>query len=490
MSSLKSKFLYQVSVSLLYSVAPLIIFPYVSRILGPAAIGKINFIDYASQFFVLLASFGIPYYGAREVARSKNDPKKISIVTSELLGFHILITVVSLLLFLLLIFFRPADFTEKELIILAIINIATNAFGLEWMIHGMEDFKFLAKRSFIIKIASLIAVFIFIKTSSDYLKYYAILIGSNVVMLIIDLSYTLNKNIRLSHPFRSFKKHINPLSVFFLTTVSLSIYTFFDTVILGLISGTLAVGLYTTALKIIRISQNLINDIGGVLLPRVSHLVQQGNKKEIDRIVNKSFQYILSVTLPFGVFLFLVSKEIILLLGGEKFLPSSGVLQVLSVLPLILGLSNLFFLQILLPHGKEKIILIGVLLGSVVSIVSNIILCPVYAQKGAAISCIAAEASITCFLGFYSLKEVKLMMPGRMLSGLVLSSALFIPIVLFTRRLSENYFYVLAIASVLCFVVYLVTQLIFRNGIVKESLEFFISRFKKKKVSGYSQKDG
>lgn len=481
MSSLKSKFLYQVSVSFLYSVAPLIIFPYVSRVLGPAAIGKINFIDYASQFFILLASFGIPYYGVREVARSRNEPKQLSLIASELLGFHILVTVLSLLLFLLLIFIRPTEFTEKELIILAIINIVTNAFGLEWMIHGMEDFAFLAKRSFIIKILSLVAVFIFIQSSSDYLKYYVLLIGSNVVMLIIDIGYAVKKKIAFT-PKVQIKKHIRPLSVFFLTTVSLSIYTFFDTVILGIISGGLAVGFYTTALKIIRISQNLINDVGSVMLPRVSYLISRGDKAEVNRITNKSFQYILTATIPFGVFLFLTAKEIILLLGGPQFLLSVDVLRFLSVLPLVIGLSNLFFLQVLLPHGKERVILMGVLLGSVVSIVANLILCPLYAQRGAALSCIAAEVSISFFLGIYSLKYVQLTMPYRLLSGIIISSLLFIPIISFCKTISDNVVIVFLAEALFCAIAFLMVQLLFRNSLVSEGIDFFLSKFRRKQL--------
>jgi hypothetical protein len=61
----------------------------------------------------------------------------------------------------IMIFARPGDFVENELIYLAAANIIMSAFGLEWFIHGLEDFSFLARRSFLIKIASLAAIFLF-----------------------------------------------------------------------------------------------------------------------------------------------------------------------------------------------------------------------------------------------------------------------------------------------------------------------------------------
>ena len=479
--SLKSKFLYQLSVSLLFSIAPVITFPYVSRVLGPENIGRINFIDYACQFLILLASFGIPYYGVREIAKAGKDIKRISLLISELTFIHVLITLFSITIFSVLIFFQPAQSSDKELIALAAINILANAFGLEWMIHGLEDFKFLARRSFLVKIISLAAIFILIRSSSDYLNYYLILIAGNVAILIIDLLYVLKKKIGFIRP-QNIRKHLKPLSLFFLTTVSLSLYTFFDTVILGIISGTLAVGFYTTGLKILRLSQNLINDIGSVMLPRVSFLIEKGEKSEINRIINKSLQYIITIAIPFGTFIFLASHEIISLLAGEKFLASVAILQLLSVLPLIAGLTNLFFLQVLLPHGKEKIILAGLILGSLVSIASNIILCPIYGERGAALSCIAAEISIALFLGLYSVKQVRFQMPWQTIGGSISAALSFVPVIFLCQKLSGNPLIVLITEGIFCLASFVLIQLLFRNNILREGIQFFFPQLKAKQA--------
>lgn len=478
MTSLKPKLLYQLAVSFLYSAAPVIVFPYISRVLGPENIGKINFIDYTSQFFILFAAFGIPFYGAREIARSRKDKSLLSRSTTELVLLHLVITVISLVLFAVMIFSRPDVFTEEALITLAVVNIVMSAFGLEWFIHGLEDFKFLARRSFIIKIAGLIAVFVLVRQASDYVIYYGILIASNLIILIIDLSYVLKRkglNTRDAHP----KRHFRPLFVFFLTSITLSIYTFFDTVILGFIAGSLAVGFYTTALKIIRLSHNFINDLGGVLLPRMSFLVETGDKKEAQRIINRSMQYVLTITIPLTLFIFLASKEIILVLGGEEFIPSTPVLQLLSLLPLIIGLGNIFFVQILLPFGKENKILRGVITGSVVSIGANLILCPLYQEMGAAMSCILAELVVCIFLGYYALKELPVHFPARLTGTIILSSLAFVPLIFIARLFSDNAFVILGLTGSFCAVVYVMLQLyVFKNLIIKDLVGFVMNKLK------------
>jgi O-antigen/teichoic acid export membrane protein len=476
--SLKPKLLYQLAVSFLYSAAPIIIFPYVSRVLGPEQIGKINFIDYTAQFFILFASFGLNFYGVREIARIRDDRESLARVGSELVLIHILTTIASLVIFGFLSFFRPEEFTEQALVVLAVVNIATSAFGLEWMIHGLEDFSFLAKRSFIIKILSLAAVFIFVRETSDYVWYYAILIMSNIVLLIVDLQYVRSLKLTLP-PKAQLVRHFRPLSVFFLTTVSLSIYTFFDTVILGFIAGSLAVGLYTTALKIIRLAHNLISDLGGVLLPRVSYLVETGNHEEVRRIINKSFHYVLTITIPLGFFLFLAAEEIMLVLGGEGFAGSVPVLQILSLLPLLIGLTNIFFIQVLLPFGREKTMLTGVLAGSVVSLAANLILCPMFGERGAAMSCIAAELSVAIFLGIAASKEVRLSITGKQLAGIFLSSLLFLPLVMGIRFFTGSLFLTVLLSGLLCLLVFTLMQVyIFRNTIVIEIIQFFTGKWK------------
>ena len=481
MRSLKPNLVYQLAISFLYSIAPLIVFPYVSRVLGPAHIGSINFIDYTSQFFILFASFGIPLYGVREIARSRNQPEERSRIGSELVMIHVIITLISLCLFAALLFVRHDALVQKELVVLAMINIAGSALGIEWMIHGMEDFSFLAKRSFIVKILSLAAIFILVRRSDDYILFYFLLTAGNVLLLILDAGYMIKKGFA----FRSgmqLKRHLRPLAVFFLTTVTLSLYTFFDTVILGFIAGSLAVGYYTTSLKVIRLAHSLINDLGAVLLPRVSYLVEQLDKTEISRIVNKSMQYVLTITVPLSLFFFLTAKEIILVLGGDAFAGSIVALQILSLLPVVIGLTNVFFIQILLPFGREKTILAGVVIGSMISIAANLLLCPVYAHKGAAISCVAAESFVALFLGFRAAGFVRFSFNPRFIPGIVLSSCIFVPVVFLVRMFSINGLSVLIVSGLSCFLFYSLLQLfLFRNQILKEVLGYARARITSKK---------
>ena len=54
-------------------IFPLITFPYVSRVLSPEGIGKVDFSNSIIQYFILVAQLGIPFYGIRECAKYRED---------------------------------------------------------------------------------------------------------------------------------------------------------------------------------------------------------------------------------------------------------------------------------------------------------------------------------------------------------------------------------------------------------------------------------
>ena len=58
-------------------VFPLITFPYVSRVLLPDNIGKINFAASFVSYFALIASLGVQTYAIRECAAVNNDKNKL-----------------------------------------------------------------------------------------------------------------------------------------------------------------------------------------------------------------------------------------------------------------------------------------------------------------------------------------------------------------------------------------------------------------------------
>ena len=481
LKSLKPNLAYQLFASFVFAVTPVLTFPYLSRTLGPEHIGEINFIDFTSQLFILIASFGIPLYGAREIAKHRSNKKKVAETAAELLSIHLVVTALCIFLFFFTLRFNKAIELQKELIFLATLNIAFNAFTFDWLISGLEDFKFLSQRALVTKTLLIISTFLFVRSSPDSTIYYTILVGNSILIIVIDISYMLKKKVPISLQ-TNIKKHLKPLSVFFITAAAVSAYTYLNTFLLGVLSGSLAVGFYTTALKIVKLSQNLVNDLSHVVMPRVAYLVELENANEIQRVIDKSLLFVSTTSIPLGLFFYMLAPEIIDITASQAFHPSICSLQILSGIPLIIGIGRVFGFQILIPFRKEKQMLLPVICGSIMCISLSLLLCAYMKENGAAIAYLVAETCVTIITGYYARKIISFTFPPKMLLSICCSSLLFIPIILVIRSLVVEQLYIVLLCFVLCGICFTLIQSIYSNNpVIKNILQFILSIVQKPK---------
>ncbi len=129
--SLKKNALLNVFRNITRLLFPLIIFPYVSRILMPEGIGKVNFANSIISYFSIIAMLGINSYGVREAAKIRDDKEALSKFTKEMFIINIISTIVAyILLFLSLIFVKKFE-NYRILLIVTSSTLLLNTLGFE-----------------------------------------------------------------------------------------------------------------------------------------------------------------------------------------------------------------------------------------------------------------------------------------------------------------------------------------------------------------------
>lgn len=409
MTSHKKNFIYNLILTISQVVFPLISFPYVARIIQPEGVGLISLVDTITSYIILIAALGIPIYGVREVAILKKDPNKLSAFIIEVLIIHLILTLTALLIYFSVIPLLDVLDLNKSLIFLGAFSIFSNVFSIEWYYKGIEDFKFITIRSLIVRFLATLLIFYFVKEKNDISLYYSILVISTVCSAVINFSYAFNKiNLKLNRKIIFLKKHIKPLFYIFSSIAFVSIYTLFDTVFLGSISGEKAVGIYSTGLKIARIPMLFMGTLSTVFLPKLSEHFRNNEIETYNGILNKSLNFVISFGIPLIFLITAISNKIVLIFAGELFVESAVILNILSPLCLIVGLSSLFGLQILTPMSKDKYLTYAVFAGMVSSLGLNSVLIPMYSEIGAAISNILSEIIVLYFTYFFSRKFVQI----------------------------------------------------------------------------------
>lgn len=473
---MKKNYFYNLSLSIVNILFPILSFPYASRILGPNGIGKVQLVSSFAQYFALIAALGIPIYGIQEIAKARHNKKKLSIVFSELISVYFIASLLVSACYIIIIFFFPFFQSNLQLYYVAIILILFGFSSIDWLYIGLEEFKIIAIRSIGIKILALICLYLFVKTSNDYLVYLCIiifsLIGNNIISLLM-----LGGRTSLVFHQLNLKQHIKPLFYIFGTTMAASMYTILDTVLLGFLSNENAVGLYTAAIKLCKIALPLVTSIGVILIPKLAKNVAENNFIEVQNLLNKSFHFITFFSIPIVMGLLILAPEFIVVFSGNKFYAAIISMQILSVLPLLIGFGYFFAFQILVPFGKNKEMFLSVVIGMFVGVVLNFILVPSLKEVGTAIANVISEIVVT-FMYFYFVKrQYRFHFQWVLFFKAFVCTLPFLPIVLFNRTLEINIILSLFISITTCAAMYFLIQyFLFKDHFILKFIEpFFIT---------------
>ena len=213
--SIKRKYLLNSLLTISSFIFPMITFPYISRVLLPAAIGRVSFATSLVTYFNLIAQLGIPTYGIRACAQVRDDKLKLTRVVQELLTINLLMSGLVYLLFFGLLIFVPQLQDDRTLYLVMSSAILFNALGIDWMYQGLEQYAYITKRSILFKFLALIMMFAFIHQPKDYIIYGGISIfaasASNILNFI-----NARKFIAMQYVggYR-FKRHFKAIGIFF-----------------------------------------------------------------------------------------------------------------------------------------------------------------------------------------------------------------------------------------------------------------------------------
>lgn len=398
MSSLKRNVLSNVILTGSTVILPLLTFPYITKTLSTNSFGQFLFIDSFTQYFILISSLGIPLYGLREIAKNKSNNELCTKIVLELIFIQLSLGIFLSLIFYAASFLIPAIALSRDLVLLGGLYIISSGFLIDWFYQGIERFSYITVRSLVIKACSVIAIFILVKHENDNVVYYGILTTVVLFSAILNLSYFYKFFFSLSDFSFNITRHLRPLLVLFSINASVSVYVILDSIILGFIADAVNVSYYNIPLKIVKIYWTVIAAVGMVFIPKIAALYRDNQTALISDLINKSISVVLLLSLPFCFFCLIFPCEILEIVSGSKYLQAKLALQILSFLPLIIGICNIFGTQFLLPIGKEKIILNATMIGLVISILLNISLVPYLNFLGSAIAAFVTELFVCLFI--------------------------------------------------------------------------------------------
>ena len=478
--SLKKNFCMNAILTMSQFIFPLITFPYVSRILLAEGTGKVSFATSIISYFAMFAQLGIPTYGIRACAQVRNDKKKLSKTAQEIFIINIIMSILAYIVFFIALCNVPRLKDEKTLLIIVSATIFFNAIGMEWLYKALEQYTYITIRSVIFKFIALIAMFLLIHQQSDYIIYGAISIFASSASNIFNF-LNVHKYISLRPVGEyNFKQHLKAVSVFFALSCAATIYVNLDTVMLGFMKTNVDVGYYNAAVKIKTILVSIVTSLGTVLLPRASYYVEHGLKEDFYRITKKAINFVFLVATPLMLYFMFFAKEGIFFLSGNTYGGAIVPMQIIMPTLFFIGLTNIMGMQILVPLGKENIVLYSEIVGAVVDLAINYILIPKYASAGAAIGTLVAEIAVWIVQYIYLRKQIKDAYKNVRYGILILALFLGSIASLWVKKVFSGSFIVLLNSAILFFGVYFIVLTIAKEPLIYQIEEGLLTKLKKK----------
>ncbi len=391
-----------VSVQAIGYVLPLITLPYVTRVLGAAGWGTVAWTQIVLSYFCLLTNWGFLWSGTRKVARLRSDPEGMSETFFAILIAQWLLGAVAIFLLLSLVLFVPLFHQFSAYYLFGIGIIAGNILFPIWFLNGLELMKQVATVQILTRLMAVPLIFLIVKRPQDAPLMIAIYAATNVCGGILALLW-IRKNINLIWRMPRRTEVIAELKeggVLFGSTAWIGLYTTLTPTVLGIVAGPAVVGYYALADRIRQLVQSIMKPISDSLFPRMSHLFAN-DAADARRLLLRSCTIILPGAALASIVLWGSAGLVVALLGGAKFKAAVPVLKWLAPLPFVIGLSNVFGVQVMLPRLKTKAFNAILAAAGAVSLVALLPLIHWKGAEGAAINTFGVECFVTLSMGLY-----------------------------------------------------------------------------------------
>lgn len=371
---------------------PLLVIPYLLRVLGAEGYGKIAFVQAISAYFVLFTDYGFNWTGNRKVAVQYADSKQVNQLFWNIQSVKLLLFLLSVDVALALVLNIPQLAVYGQLMLIGLLPVLGTVLYPLWFLQGIEKMREAASIMLIVRFSMLAAILIYVKSANDVYLAAFILMGATPVAGIIALLYLIfSGHLKWMRP--SWQRMAHELCESwhaFLAVASSSLYRSSNAVVLGFIAGPVAVAYYSLAEKLVKAVQEISRPLTQATYPRICALVASSKQEAMD-LLRKLLLGISLLNLVSSLMLYVFAAEIIHLIAGSKMDGAITTLQYMSFIPLIGGINSVLGVQTMHPFGHAKAFSQFVMTAGLINIVLIIPLTMQFAAQGAALCYMASE---------------------------------------------------------------------------------------------------
>jgi PST family polysaccharide transporter len=376
-------------------ILPLVVLPYLIRVIGIEKFGLIAFAQALVQYFMILTDYGFSLSATRTIALIGEHKRKISALFSSVMTVKLIFSAASLLILSTILYFVPKFKNDWLVYVLSFGAVIGNTLFPVWFFQGKEKMSYIAIVNVISGLLYAICIFMFVNNSKDYLLVPLLNSLLSIISGILVL-YIAFKKFRLEFIFQKYadlKREIKMGWDIFVSILAINIYTTSRVFAVGLLTNNVLTGYYSLAEKIANYIQTFpMDSFSRAVYPRISHVFAK-NKQ---RAVAIMYRIQDGITLGFVVSLpiaYIIAPWLIGLVCGVAYKEVIFALRLLLVAVFFVGANN-FKVQFLLVSGKQDLYAKIHVTAALIGLPLIFILIRQFSYVGAALATVLTEAGV------------------------------------------------------------------------------------------------
>ncbi len=352
-------------------VFPLLTLPYLTRVLSVETYGVVSYVKSVMVYGQLIVDFGFLLSATKDIVSVRENHEKISKVAGEVFLAQFIVAILGFFIMLVLAFSLPILRENFIFFLLSYIPVFLSIFLFEYIFRGIEQMQIVTFWFALMRGTSTALTFVFVHNDLGII-WIPIIDTIGTLLAVILVIYQLKKRHVLikRSSLRAGIRRLGESSVYFISQISTSAFGALITIFIGAFCSEADVAYWSLCSTLINAVQAMYNPIFTGIYPE---MVKTKSINLIKRVM-KIFTPILIVGCAFTI---VCSKYVLLIIGGEKYVPATPLL--ISLTPL-LGLSfpaMLLGWPTLGSIGKEKQVTITTIVAALVQTGGLLLLLPI-----------------------------------------------------------------------------------------------------------------
>jgi PST family polysaccharide transporter len=388
-------------------ILPVVILPYLFRVIGPEKFGLIAFAQAFVQYFMIVTDYGFGISATKEISIHRNEHSKVCTAFSSVMTAKVGLAFFSLLVLGMIVYFIPKFRNDWPVYVISFGAVVGNTIFPVWFFQGTEKMKYIADLNIAGGIIYAFLILFFVRGVQDYLMVP--IINSSVFLITGVLGqYIVFKRFGVSFKFPGYENIRKQLKAgwdIFISIAAINAYTTTRVFAIGLITNNVVTGFYSIAEKIANLFQTFpLTSFTQALFPRLSKIFHK-NKLKAFKIMQRLQQITIIIALICLPLIFTFAHLIVRIACGGDY-PETVLSLRLLLISVLFVCFNAFRVQFLLVCGKTHIYSRIHVIMAMMGLPLIFLLIYSFSYVGAAVATVAIEAGIFT-ITYFTVKRIK-----------------------------------------------------------------------------------